>query len=65
MGGRSSPDYEALPFPVGTSPFRIKGTSYRGHLDYAEAQIPGGQAAIVFIIWGLTPSSSRWRFTCS
>jgi hypothetical protein len=47
MGGRSSPDYEALPFPVGTSPFRIKGTSYRGHLDYAEAQIPGGQAAIV------------------
>jgi hypothetical protein len=39
--------YETLPFPAGASPFRIKGTAYRGHLDYAEAQIPGGQAAIV------------------
>jgi len=47
MAGSSPDDYEALPFPAGTSPFRIKGTAYRGHLDYAEAQVPGGQAAIV------------------
>ncbi len=47
MGGSSPGDYEALPFPAGTSPFRIKGTGYRGHLEYAEARIPGGQAAIV------------------
>jgi hypothetical protein len=47
MGGNLSVDYEALPFPAGTSPFRIKGIAYRGHLEYAEAKIPGGQAAIV------------------
>jgi len=45
---RSPPDhYEALPFPAGSSPFHIKGTAYRGHIEYAEAHIPGGQAAIV------------------
>ncbi len=47
MTSRSPVDYEDLPFPAGTSPFRIKGTAYIGHLDYAETQIPGGQAAIV------------------
>jgi hypothetical protein len=47
MGDSSPVDYEALPFPVGTSPFRIKGTAYRGHLEYAESRVPGGQAAIV------------------
>lgn len=27
-------------------PFRIKGTGYRGHLEYVEANIPGGAAAM-------------------
>ncbi|HEY3819234.1 MAG TPA: hypothetical protein VGL81_18825 [Polyangiaceae bacterium] len=40
-------DYEALPFPAGTSPFRIKGVTYRGHVDYAASFIPGGERAVI------------------
>jgi hypothetical protein len=43
----SAEDYEALPFPAGTSPFRIKGVAYRGHVDYAASFIPGGERAVV------------------
>jgi hypothetical protein len=50
MGGSSPADYENLPFAAGASPFRIKGTAYRGHLEWAEAQVPGGQAAIVALV---------------
>jgi hypothetical protein len=42
-----SGDTEALPFPAGTSPFRIKGISYRGHVDYVKTRIPGGEQAVV------------------
>ena len=37
---------EDLPFAPGTSPFRIKGIAYRGHVDYATRFIPGGPAAV-------------------
>ncbi|MGD0525363.1 MAG: hypothetical protein ABSE49_09480 [Polyangiaceae bacterium] len=40
-------DYEALPFPAGTSPFRIKGVAYRGHVDYAASFIRGGERAVI------------------
>ncbi len=40
-------DYEALPFPAGTSPFRIKGVAYRGHVEYATSFIPGGEQAVI------------------
>jgi hypothetical protein len=40
-------DYEALPFPPGSSPFRIKGVAYRGHVDYAASFIPGGERAVI------------------
>lgn len=40
-------EYETLPFPVGQSPFKIKGNAYRGHIDYADANVPGGMRAAV------------------
>ncbi len=33
---------KALPFAPGTSPFRVKGTAYRGHLDYVARVLPPG-----------------------
>lgn len=36
----------ALPFPPGEAPFRVKGTAYRGHLEYVEQHVPGGVAAM-------------------
>jgi hypothetical protein len=42
-----SEDYETLPFAAGTSPFRIKGVTYQGHVDYASSFIPGGESAIL------------------
>jgi len=39
-------DPEALPFPAGTSPFRLKGVVYQGHADYANEFIPGGERAV-------------------
>lgn len=41
------PTYESLPFPPGTSPFRIKGQAYRGHVTYTNAHVPGGMDAAV------------------
>jgi hypothetical protein len=40
-------DHETLPFPAGTSPFRIKGVAYQGHVDYAASFIPGGERAVI------------------
>jgi hypothetical protein len=36
----------ALPFAPGEAPFRVKGTAYRGHLEYVEQHVPGGVAAM-------------------
>lgn len=36
---------EQLPFAIGTSPFRVKGVAYRGHVEYVEQHVPGGLAA--------------------
>jgi hypothetical protein len=40
-------DAEGHPFAPGESPFRIKGTAYRGHMAYAERHVPGGTAAMI------------------
>src|SRR5271165_5876625 len=40
-------DIEQLPFVAGTSPFRIKGVAYQGHVDYAARFIPGGERAVI------------------
>jgi hypothetical protein len=42
-----APDWEQLPFAPGTSPFRLKGTGYRGHMAYAAANVPGGTDAMI------------------
>jgi hypothetical protein len=39
-------DYEDLPFSPGASPFHVKGIAYRGHIDYAEKNVPGGSRAV-------------------
>ena len=36
----------SLPFAPGQSPFRTKGLTYRAHLAYIEAHVPGGSAAV-------------------
>jgi hypothetical protein len=51
-------DPEDLPFPAGTSPFHIKGTAYRGHLEWAEAHAPGGQAEILALV--KDPALRHW-----
>lgn len=40
------PDPSLWPFAPGEGPFRIKGTGYRGHLEYVEANVPGGVRAM-------------------
>ena len=35
-------ELRSFPFAPGASPFRIKGVAYRGHLEYVEANVPGG-----------------------
>ena len=35
----------AAPFPVGGSPFQVKGNIFRGCFEYADAYVPGGAAA--------------------
>ena len=37
---------ERLPYSIGTSPYRIKGTGYLLHLQYVEEHLPGGRAAM-------------------
>lgn len=39
-------EHEDLPFPVGKSPFRIKGSGYLLHMQYVDEQLPGGRAAM-------------------
>lgn len=43
-------DREILPFPVGKSPFRIKGSGYLLHLQYVDEHLPGGRAAMLAAI---------------
>lgn len=38
---------DEISFAPGTSPFRIKGTGYRGHMTYAAANVPGGVDAML------------------
>lgn len=45
-GLRADLEREKLPFPAGTSPFRIKGSSYLLHLKYVDEHLPGGRAAM-------------------
>ena len=37
----------SLPFDPGESPFRMKGTAFRGHLDYVAQHVPGGVDAML------------------
>jgi hypothetical protein len=37
---------EKLPFAVGDSPFRIKGSGYILHMKYVDEHLPGGRAAM-------------------
>ncbi len=37
---------EALPFPAGRCPYRIKGVAYRGQLEHIEATLEGGFARV-------------------
>ena len=41
------PDPASWPFAPGEGPFRIKGTGYRGHLEYVEASVPGGVQGMI------------------
>lgn len=41
------PDPAAWPFAPGEGPFRIKGTGYRGHLEYVQACVPGGTKGMI------------------
>jgi hypothetical protein len=43
---RGPDDHEALPFAAGTSPFRIKGVAYQGHVAWADSSVPGGSRAV-------------------
>src|SRR4051812_30251101 len=39
-------DAERLPFPIGASPFRMKGSGYLLHMQYVDEHLPGGRAAM-------------------
>lgn len=41
------PDPTTWPFAPGEGPFRIKGTAYRGHLEFVAAEVPGGLAGML------------------
>lgn len=47
---RGGLERELFPFPIGRSPFRIKGTGYLLHLKYVEEHLPGGRAAMAAAI---------------
>jgi hypothetical protein len=38
---------QPLPFAPGSGPFRIKGDTYNGHLDYVSKNVPGGVEAML------------------
>jgi hypothetical protein len=41
------PDIESLEIAPGAGPFRIKGSAYKGHLEYVERYVPGGVARML------------------
>lgn len=41
---------EKMPAPAGANPFRIKGVSYLGHIDYVDIHIPGGMPATLAVL---------------
>lgn len=41
---------EVFPFPIGQSPFRIKGSGYLLHMQYVDEHLPGGRAAMLSAI---------------
>lgn len=43
-------EHERLPFAVGKSPFRIKGSGYLLHMQYVDEHLPGGRAAMLAAI---------------
>jgi hypothetical protein len=43
-------EHERLPFAVGKSPFRIKGSGYLLHMQYVDEHLPGGRAAMLSAI---------------
>lgn len=47
MSTNAAPDPRRWPFAPGQSPYRIKGTAYRGHIAYVEEHVPGGMAAMI------------------
>lgn len=51
------PSPSSWPFAPGQGPFRIKGTAYRGHLEYVAEHVPGGVEAMRA---QLTPDLSRF-----
>lgn len=38
---------QRIAFAPGESPFKIKGVAYRGHMEYVEKHVPGGNAAVI------------------
>lgn len=47
VGAPEALEREQLPFPVGQSPYRIKGSGYLLHMQYVDEQLPGGRAAML------------------
>ena len=43
-------DRESFPFPIGESPFRIKGSGYLLHMKYVDEALPGGRPAMMAAI---------------
>jgi hypothetical protein len=43
---RAGLEHEQLPFPIGMSPFRIKGSGYLLHMQYVDEHLTGGRAAM-------------------
>lgn len=47
LRGDGAAELISLPFAPGESPFRVKGTAYRGHLEYTEKNVAGGVAGML------------------
>lgn len=47
---RGTLEREIFPFPIGGSPFRIKGSGYLLHMRYVDEHLPGGRAAMAAAI---------------
>ncbi len=44
---RAAHELLTLPFAPGEAPFRIKGVAYRGHVEYVDRYVPGGNRAVL------------------